>query len=1429
VRTVSQAWGALNATKARERQFFIKVETTPGVAAGDVYIKSHGSLEIPQASGASWVFRDNALHGWTFAGCTLASGVNYATVNSNSSDPIIRSPAGLSIAGSVHRKVRVRVRRIAGPTTPATSQIYYVTSGAGAHGESASYRAEQVITWVLDEWRTLEYDMAALAFGGTDWITHTITQIRIDFDGNAASVFEVQWVAVGDTVLLAKPKTHPTIRTQTLNPDEGRATIGTMSFDAIDIGGSLTDELRNALLGSGIGWRQKRAQYYSGFRQIGAAEFELEDTQLIDRVTYARGVYQFRCRDIQRELRTKIFEPMVARLAQPLSATATTIEIFFNPGFAAKSQGTSYTDGASGTYLYVKIDAEIIRVPAAGIGSTQLTTCTRGVLGTRPAAHTTDENATASRAKSVTEVIYLELPVPKLVYALLTGNLIGEAGTLPAHWNLGIDAGTYVRLADFSGIGSDFYVQADDTQGMIERYVLTEAEDGKVFIERDILRKYGLFMPIYADGAIGLRRGQPVLSGSAVVGILDDSMIVQDVTLTYAMEKVINEISIGWNEVGGEPTRFLEILDTDSVDTWGTAARLEIVARGLVGSRQTDSRVRDIFEGLRDRYSGPPLLCDVTVMSSQSLFEVGDVIRLRTSRVRDFTNSQAVTLDRAFEIQGVQKDLARGTVRYSLFGSSQKAGSLPPLESTAALADAFYSATGTNIAGLPGVTDSGTELILPNGLAFTGSATVAGSVYYALKSVRVPSGSTVTYSQNVQLRIRGTLQVDGELNGAGRGLAGVADTVDVTAIPAFGDVAGPVPFATQPGLLGYFGRTQAAGALIERVRGRSDSASYYRVRLQSVPATISSGQVEAIPSLNLIVGSAGTAISGVPADLRGTSGGPGGVRHFEDSEISSVNTNRGGTGGAGGAGLLVICRGFVFGASGFIDCSGADGAAGVRVAGNQVPAWSGGGAGGAPGATVILLDGSSSSSPLLTAGTVIADYGLTPEPGTPHNYLAEPWIEHVSTRFGPSTVTGAFVPADRVSFYRSSSAGLQAGIAAARFFFLLPPVTAEDDVTDVVLATAQDISIAVSEAFTTVDDPTLTVLQVDVTEVATTAAYSHANIYTRRTTGTNPDPAFIFQGGADPRLRIILPADGQTYTVRAVPVLINGVEATTGIEQVRVVSAAAQRHISTFTQTDPPTATGIGDVWIDTDDGNRLRVWNGATWQDIRDATIATAQATADSKIQTTRGTTAPLTPAVGDLWVDTSTTPNITRRWSGSAWDGSASYNTGTLAQRDTIRQVDLDNYAVARVSYAETPDLQTLSATVATWNEIETVTIAIPTDTTNSAVLIDGSFWYRADDTGSSQLQTIVTIDSRILDEDNVVIKQDYGYVPIVRSTTAAAAVGGARAQVHIVAYVTSANLNAGVNNTFKLQVQTYGAPLDDERVRSATLRATLINKAV
>lgn len=118
----------------------------------------------------------------------------------------------------------------------------------------------------------------------------------------------------------------------------------------------------------------------------------------------------------------------------------------------------------------------------------------------------------------------------------------------------------------------------------------------------------------------------------------------------------------------------------------------------------------------------------------------------------------------------------------------------------------------------------------------------------------------------------------------------------------------------------------------------------------------------------------------------------------------------------------------------------------------------------------------------------------------------------------------------------------------------------------------------------------------------------------------------------------------------------------TGIAEAIAASADAQAtadgKIITFAQSAIPTSEGVGDLWIDTDDGNKTyraaiigadQIVAGE-WEPFRDTTIADAQATADGKIVSFYQDEAPIAEGVGDLWFDTDDNERP-YRWSGGAW----------------------------------------------------------------------------------------------------------------------------------------------------------------------------------
>lgn len=102
--------------------------------------------------------------------------------------------------------------------------------------------------------------------------------------------------------------------------------------------------------------------------------------------------------------------------------------------------------------------------------------------------------------------------------------------------------------------------------------------------------------------------------------------------------------------------------------------------------------------------------------------------------------------------------------------------------------------------------------------------------------------------------------------------------------------------------------------------------------------------------------------------------------------------------------------------------------------------------------------------------------------------------------------------------------------------------------------------------------------------------------------------------------------------------------------------ATADGKVQSFIQASPPVAEGIGDLWFDSDDGNKQYRWSGSAWGAVQDASIgqalldaAGAQATADGKVATFISESTPTAEGVGDLWFKAST--GALRRWNGSTW----------------------------------------------------------------------------------------------------------------------------------------------------------------------------------
>ena len=118
------------------------------------------------------------------------------------------------------------------------------------------------------------------------------------------------------------------------------------------------------------------------------------------------------------------------------------------------------------------------------------------------------------------------------------------------------------------------------------------------------------------------------------------------------------------------------------------------------------------------------------------------------------------------------------------------------------------------------------------------------------------------------------------------------------------------------------------------------------------------------------------------------------------------------------------------------------------------------------------------------------------------------------------------------------------------------------------------------------------------------------------------------------------------------------VDIVTAITNAATAQSTADGKIVTFIQTTQPTAEAEGDLWFDSDDDYKMYRWDGDSWDLVRDSGIAYAinaaagaQATADGKVVTFYQSGTPTAEGVGDLWVETDQN-NRLRRWTGSTWE---------------------------------------------------------------------------------------------------------------------------------------------------------------------------------
>ena len=166
-------------------------------------------------------------------------------------------------------------------------------------------------------------------------------------------------------------------------------------------------------------------------------------------------------------------------------------------------------------------------------------------------------------------------------------------------------------------------------------------------------------------------------------------------------------------------------------------------------------------------------------------------------------------------------------------------------------------------------------------------------------------------------------------------------------------------------------------------------------------------------------------------------------------------------------------------------------------------------------------------------------------------------------------------------------------------------------------------------------------------------------------------------------------------------------DASEALANSETAQITADGKVTTFIQASAPTAEGTGDLWIDSDDGNKLYRWSGSAWVEVQDADVAqgisdaaSAQSTADGRNTMFRQTSAPTANATGDLWFD-SDDDDRPHRWSGSSWVdiGDVTDSRINVASLSAIN-ADLGTVTAGQLNAAVVVAADSFTASVATFD---------------------------------------------------------------------------------------------------------------------------------
>ena len=184
------------------------------------------------------------------------------------------------------------------------------------------------------------------------------------------------------------------------------------------------------------------------------------------------------------------------------------------------------------------------------------------------------------------------------------------------------------------------------------------------------------------------------------------------------------------------------------------------------------------------------------------------------------------------------------------------------------------------------------------------------------------------------------------------------------------------------------------------------------------------------------------------------------------------------------------------------------------------------------------------------------------------------------------------------------------------------------------------------------------------------------------------------------------------------------------LKAIADAQSIADGKIKSYAQTTAPTGAKNGDLWVDTDDNNKLYRWNGTSWASARDTSLDGRVATIETNYNGLTGTMTtiarqtaytgslpPTTPTDYASWINTGVTPPGQLRWTGNSTNTTRSYAATKTGASVIIHDLSNDHALNVTVKNTATQPIAQIKATNKVTNGTFTSALS-PWTTTNASL---------------------------------------------------------------------------------------------------------------